>query len=175
MEARMLAAARTPRHSRRHGDRALRRAVRAVVQRVRAATVHVDGDVVGAIDHGLCVLLGVAASDAEQDADRLCRKIIDLRVFGDDAGRFDRSVREIGGGLLVVSQFTLYGDCRRGQRPSFSAAAPAARARSLYEHFVLRARDGGVPVATGRFQAHMALTLVNDGPVTLLLDSAEGV
>ena len=148
--------------------------MRAVVQRVREAAVQVDGDVVGAIHHGLCVLLGVAATDSERDADRLCRKILALRVFEDDAGRFDRSLSEVGGELLVVSQFTLYGDCRRGRRPSFSAAAPAEKARTLYEHFVGQARDGGVPVATGRFQAHMALTVVNDGPVTLLLDSAEG-
>jgi D-tyrosyl-tRNA(Tyr) deacylase len=147
--------------------------VRAVVQRVREAMVQVDGDVVGAIHRGLCVLLGVATTDSERDAERLCEKILGLRVFEDEAGRFDRSLPQIGGSLLIVSQFTLYGDCRRGRRPSFSAAAPAEQARVLYEHFVLRARDGGVPVATGRFQAHMALTLVNDGPVTLLLDSAE--
>jgi D-tyrosyl-tRNA(Tyr) deacylase len=148
--------------------------VRAVVQRVREATVHVDGDVVGTIQRGLCVLLGVAATDSERDAEHLCRKIIGLRIFEDEAGRFDRSLLEVGGALLVVSQFTLYGDCRRGRRPSFSAAAPAEQARTLYDHFVHHARDGGVPVATGRFQAHMALTLVNDGPVTVLLDSAEG-
>jgi D-tyrosyl-tRNA(Tyr) deacylase len=147
--------------------------VRAVVQRVREAAVHVDGDVVGAIHHGLCVLLGVAASDSERDAERLCQKVLGLRIFEDDAGRFDRSLRDVAGALLVVSQFTLYGDCRRGRRPSFSAAAPAEWARTLYEHFVLRARASGVPVATGRFQAHMALALVNDGPVTLLLDTAE--
>ena len=148
--------------------------MRAVVQRVREATVRVDGEVVGAITHGLCVLLGVATSDAESDAEQLCRKIVALRVFGDEAGRFDRSVEDVGGSLLVVSQFTLYGDCSRGRRPSFSAAAPAARAEVLYEHFVHHARATGVSVATGRFQAHMALTLVNDGPVTLLLESAEG-
>jgi D-tyrosyl-tRNA(Tyr) deacylase len=147
--------------------------VRAVVQRVREAAVHVDGAVVGAIEHGLCVLLGVAAGDQEPDAERLCEKILALRIFDDDAGRFDRSLRDVGGGLLVVSQFTLYGDCRRGRRPSFSAAAPAERARALYERFVDCARAGGVPVATGQFQAHMALALVNDGPVTLLLDTAE--
>jgi D-tyrosyl-tRNA(Tyr) deacylase len=146
--------------------------VRAVVQRVREATVQVDGELVGAIRHGLCVLLGVAASDSERDAERLCRKIVELRVFEDDAGRFDRSLRDVGGALLVVSQFTLYGDCSRGRRPSFSAAAPPEWARTLYEHFVARARAADVPVATGRFQAHMALALVNDGPVTLLLDTA---
>ena len=148
--------------------------MRAVVQRVREATVHVDGDVVGAIHHGLCVLLGVATTDSERDAERLCQKILGLRVFEDETGRFDRSLKDVGGALLVVSQFTLYGDCRRGRRPSFAAAAPAEWARTLYDHFVVRARAGGVPVATGRFQAHMALTVVNDGPVTLLLDSTEG-
>lgn len=169
----MLAAVRRPRHSRAHGDRALTPRVRAVVQRVREATVRVDGELVGAIHQGLCVLLGVAASDAERDAERLCRKIVELRVFEDDAGRFDRSLRDVGGALLVVSQFTLYGNCSRGRRPSFSAAASAEWARKLYEHFVARARAADVPVATGRFQAHMALALVNDGPVTLLLDTAE--
>lgn len=147
--------------------------MRAVVQRVREASVRVDGEIVGAIAHGLCVLLGIAAGDSEADAELLCRKIVSLRVFGDAAGRFDRSVEDVRGSLLVVSQFTLYGDCRRGRRPSFSAAAPTARALALYEHFVRRAHATGVSVATGRFQAHMVLTLVNDGPVTLWLDSAE--
>jgi D-tyrosyl-tRNA(Tyr) deacylase len=147
--------------------------VRAVVQRVREASVSVAGETVGAIRHGLCVLLGVGAADTESDAERLCRKILALRIFDDDAGRFDRSLADVGGGLLVVSQFTLYGDCRRGRRPSFSDAAPAERARQLYEHFVARARSAGSSVATGRFQAHMALALVNDGPVTLILDSGE--
>ena len=147
--------------------------VRAVVQRVREAAVHVDGAVVGAIEHGLCVLLGVAAGDGLPDAERLCQKILGLRIFADEAGRFDRSLRDVGGALLVVSQFTLYGDCRRGRRPSFSAAAPAEQARTLYERFVAVALGAGVPVATGQFQAHMQLALVNDGPVTLVLDTAE--
>jgi D-tyrosyl-tRNA(Tyr) deacylase len=147
--------------------------VRAVVQRVREASVSVAGETVGAIRHGLCVLLGVAATDTESDAERLCRKILALRIFDDDAGRFDRALADVGGSLLVVSQFTLYGDCRRGRRPSFSDAAPAEAARRLYEHFVSLARHAGSSVATGRFQAHMALALVNDGPVTLILDSAE--
>jgi D-tyrosyl-tRNA(Tyr) deacylase len=149
--------------------RALTRRVRAVVQRVAEARVAVDGAVVGAIGRGLCVLLGVATGDTERDADALSRKIVGLRVFEDDAGRFAHSVAEVGGALLVVSQFTLYGDCRAGRRPSFTAAAPASRA--LYEHFVAHARTGPVPVATGRFGARMAVALVNDGPVTLLLDT----
>jgi len=147
--------------------------VRAVVQRVREARVTIDGDVVGAIDRGLCVLLGVAASDTEADADRLCQKIAGLRIFEDDQGRMDKAVDEIGGALLVGSQFTLHADCRKGRRPSFQNAAPAAQARTLYEHFVKLASRGPVPVATGEFQAHMAVSLINDGPVTILLDTKE--
>jgi D-tyrosyl-tRNA(Tyr) deacylase len=146
--------------------------VRAVVQRVREAQVAVESEVVGAIGRGLCVLLGVGASDTEADAEALCRKIVALRVFEDDAGRFARSLAEVGGALLVVSEFTLYGDCRGGRRPSFTAAAPAERAEALYEHFVTRARHLAVPVATGRFRARMSLALVNEGPVTFVLDTA---
>ncbi len=148
--------------------------MRAVVQRVAEARVHVDGEEVGAIGAGLCVLLGVGRDDTEADAEALCRKVVALRVFADDAGRFARALGDVGGALLVVSQFTLYGDCRAGRRPSFTAAAPAARAETLYQRFVARARDDGVRVATGRFGAHMALALVNDGPVTLLLDTEDG-
>jgi D-tyrosyl-tRNA(Tyr) deacylase len=147
--------------------------VRAVVQRVREARVTIDGAVVGAIERGLCVLLGVAATDTTADADRLCQKIAGLRIFEDDEGHMNKAVDEIGGALLVVSQFTLHGDVRKGRRPSFQNAAPAERARSLYDHFVTQASRGPVPVATGRFQAHMAVALVNDGPVTLILDTAE--
>ena len=145
--------------------------MRAVVQRVREARVTIDGAVVGAIDRGLCVLLGVAATDTEADADRLCQKITGLRIFEDDEGRMNKAVDEIGGALLVVSQFTLHGDVRKGRRPSFQNAAPAERARSLYDHFVTQASRGPVPVATGEFQAHMAVALVNDGPVTLLVEA----
>ena len=145
--------------------------MRAVVQRVSEARVVVDDAVVGAIGRGLCVLLGVAHDDVEGDAEALSRKVVGLRIFEDEQGRFARSVEEVGGALLVVSEFTLLGDCRAGRRPSFTAAAPAARAEGLYEHFVARARGGPVPVATGRFGARMALALVNDGPVTLLLDT----
>jgi D-tyrosyl-tRNA(Tyr) deacylase len=147
--------------------------VRAVVQRVREAQVSVDGAVVGAIARGLCVLVGVAASDTEADADRLCQKVTALRIFDDERGQMNKAVDEVGGALLVVSQFTLHADCRKGRRPSFQDAAPADRARSLYDHFVAQARRGSVPVATGAFQAHMAVALVNDGPVTILLDTAE--
>jgi D-tyrosyl-tRNA(Tyr) deacylase len=143
------------------------------VQRVREARVTIDGDVVGAIDRGLCVLLGVAASDTEADADRLCQKIAGLRIFEDEQGRMNKAVDEIGGALLVVSQFTLHADCRKGRRPSFQNAAPADQARTLYERFVALASRGPVPVATGEFQAHMAVSLINDGPVTILLDTKE--
>ncbi len=142
-----------------------------MVQRVSEARVSVDGALVGAIESGLCVLLGVGRTDTEADADTLCRKIVGLRVFEDDAGRFARALDEVGGGLLVVSQFTLLGDCRKGRRPSFTDAAPPEHAAALYEHFVACARDRITPVATGRFGARMALALVNDGPVTLVLDS----
>ena len=133
----------------------------------------VDGAVVGDIGRGLCVLLGVAPSDTEGDAEALCRKVIGLRVFDDEDGRFARSLEDVGGALLVVSQFTLYADCRKGRRPSFTAAAPPAQAEELYERFIASARATTVPVATGRFGARMAVALVNDGPVTLLLDTAD--
>ena len=148
--------------------------MRAVVQRVTEARVTVDGEVVGAIGRGLCVLLGVGMDDTERDAETLSRKVVGLRVFADDEGKFARSVEDVGGALLVVSQFTLYGDTARGRRPSFTGAAPPERAEALYERFVAAARGGPVPVATGRFGAHMAVALVNDGPVTLLLDTAAG-
>jgi len=147
--------------------------VRAVVQRVREAQVAVGDEVVGAIGHGLCVLVGVAAGDSTAEAELLSRKVVALRVFDDDAGQMNRSLDDVGGALLVVSQFTLHADCRRGRRPSFTGAAPAPLARALYEHFVGTARAMGTTVETGRFQAHMTLALVNDGPVTLLLDTAE--
>lgn len=147
--------------------------MRAVVQRVREASVVVDGAVVGAIGHGLCVLLGVGTADADGDAERLSKKIVGLRIFEDDAGQMNRALADVGGGMLVVSQFTLYGDCRRGRRPSFTGAAPPAQAEALYERFVANARAEGVPVETGRFRTHMRVALVNDGPVTLLLDSGE--
>jgi D-tyrosyl-tRNA(Tyr) deacylase len=148
--------------------------VRAVVQRVAEARVAVGGEVVGAIGRGLCVLLGVGTADTESDADALSRKVVALRVFEDDAGRFAHSLAEVGGALLVVSQFTLYADTGKGRRPSFTEAAAPERAEALYERFVAAAREERVPVATGRFRARMALALVNDGPVTLVLDTARG-
>jgi D-tyrosyl-tRNA(Tyr) deacylase len=138
---------------------------------VSEARVTIDGSVVAEIDRGLCVLLGVGIDDTEEDASYLCDKIAGLRLFEDEAGKMNRSLEEVGASLLVVSQFTLYGDCRKGRRPSFSAAAAPTRAAELYAHFVARARAAGLPVATGRFQARMQVSLVNDGPVTLLVDS----
>jgi D-tyrosyl-tRNA(Tyr) deacylase len=145
--------------------------MRVILQRVSRASVTVDGVVTGAIDTGLLVLLGISKSDQQRDADYLVDKIAGLRIFPDDAGKMNRSVEEIGGALLVVSQFTLYGDCRKGRRPGFDLAAPPDLARPLYEYFVARARARALQVETGIFQAHMDVALVNDGPVTFLLDS----
>jgi D-tyrosyl-tRNA(Tyr) deacylase len=145
--------------------------MRAVVQRVRRAQVEVDGEICGAIGRGLLVLLGVGHGDTESGADYLADKIAGLRVFEDAGGKMNQAVGEVGGGVLVVSQFTLYGDVRRGKRPSFDAAASPESARKLYEYFVERMRDAGLPCQTGRFQETMQVELVNDGPVTILLDS----
>ena len=145
--------------------------MRAVLQRVTRASVRVEGETVGEIGAGLVVLLGVARDDAEQDARYLVEKIANLRIFDDAEGRMNVSVAESTGALLVVSQFTLYGDARRGRRPSWIEAAPPEAAEVLYEFFVAEARRAGLPVATGSFRRMMELELVNDGPVTLLLDS----
>lgn len=145
--------------------------MRAVVQRVSRAQVSVAGRVVGRIEQGLLVLLGVGQGDTRAEADYLVEKIVNLRVFTDREGKMNRSLLDIGAQLLVVSQFTLYGDCRRGRRPSYSDAAPPALAEELYEYFVARATQAGIRTETGIFQAMMDVELVNDGPVTLLLDS----
>lgn len=145
--------------------------MRAVIQRVSEASVTVDAHVTGAIGPGLLVLLGVDVDDAEADAQYLADKIVELRIFNDAAGKFNLSLLETGGGVLVVSQFTLHGDCRRGRRPSFIRAARPERAVPLYEHFVALLRARGLHVGTGIFGAHMDVHLVNDGPVTLLVDS----
>ena len=147
------------------------RTVRGVVQRVSEASVRVDGEVVGSIGPGLVVLVGVGGGDAERDADYLAEKILNLRVFPDEAGQMNRSVLDVSGGLLVVSQFTLLGDARKGRRPSYSDAAPPEEANRLYEHLVSRLRPSGLKVATGVFRAIMDVALVNQGPVTILLDS----
>ena len=147
--------------------------MRAVVQRVTSAQVTANGDLAGQIGAGLLVLLGVAKTDVESDADYLAEKIIGLRVFEDEGGKMNRAVTEIGGAVLVVSQFTLYGDVRRGKRPSFDAAAVPERACELYEYFVKRVRAAGLLCETGRFQQMMEVELINDGPVTILLDSSK--
>jgi D-tyrosyl-tRNA(Tyr) deacylase len=141
------------------------------VQRVSQCSVTVDGQIAGQIGRGLLVLLGVTHDDTQADVDYLAEKTTGLRVFEDDAGKMNRSVLDVGGQVLVVSQFTLWGDCRRGKRPSFTAAAAPELAEPLYEAFVAAVQRLGVPTSTGTFRAHMDVALVNDGPVTLLLDS----
>jgi len=138
---------------------------------VTSASVTIDGEVVGAIGAGLVVLLGVKPGDDERAFDYLAEKIANLRIFPDDDGKMNRSLLEVEGAALVVSQFTLYGDCRKGRRPSFIDAAPPELAEPLYERFVARLKGCGIPVQTGRFAADMKVSLVNDGPVTLILDS----
>jgi D-tyrosyl-tRNA(Tyr) deacylase len=145
--------------------------MRVVIQRVKRAEVRVDGSVSGKIEKGLLVFLGVARGDGEEDLAFLASKIPDLRIFEDDAGKFNLSLKQTGGALLIVSQFTLYGDCRKGRRPSFTEAEDPEIAKDLYDRFVAQLRQGGIPVETGEFQAKMEVHLVNDGPVTLLLDS----
>lgn len=145
--------------------------MRIVLQRVKSAHVDVAGRTVGSIRTGLLIFLGVTHTDKEEDADYLAEKTIHLRIFPDEAGRMNRSLLEAQGELLVVSQFTLYGDCRKGRRPGFDDAAPPEQARVLYEHFVLRLKSSNITVQTGVFQAEMEIHLVNDGPVTFILDS----
>ena len=145
--------------------------MRAVIQRVSRARVSVEGCMTGEIGKGLLVLLGVATGDTETAAGYLAEKTLGLRIFEDDAGKMNLSVLETGGAILVVSQFTLYGDARKGKRPSFDQAARPEEANRLYEYFVQRLRDAGIECETGTFQAMMDVELVNDGPVTILLDS----
>lgn len=147
--------------------------MRAVIQRVSRAKVTVNGEITGEIGPGLLLLLGVGAADTRPDADYLADKILGLRIFEDDGGKMNLSVTETSGALLVVSQFTLYGDVRRGKRPSFDAAAPPQPARELYEYFVEKIRAAGLRCETGRFQEMMQVELVNQGPVTILLDSSK--
>lgn len=145
--------------------------MRACVQRVQRASVTVAGQVIGRIEQGLVVLLGVGHNDTATDARQLAEKIAGLRIFDDAEGKMNRSLADIHGGMLVISQFTLFGDCRKGRRPSFTDAAPPELAEQLYETFVASVGLLGIEVATGQFRAHMDVELVNDGPVTLLLDS----
>lgn len=145
--------------------------MRAVVQRVNSARVTVDDRLVATIENGLLVFVGIAREDDATDMAYLANKIVGLRIFEDTDGRFNRSVREVEGAVLLVSQFTLYGDCRRGRRPSFGQAAPPVEARAEFAALADTLRGHGVPVQTGEFQAHMAIESINDGPVTILLDS----
>jgi D-tyrosyl-tRNA(Tyr) deacylase len=147
--------------------------MRLVIQRVKEAKVTVAGHTTGAIGLGLAVLIGVSREDTPAEADYLVDKLLGLRIFPDDHGKMNRNIVEAGGGLLLVSQFTLYGDCRKGRRPSFDRAAPPEGAETLYRYFVDIALKGPVPVQTGVFQASMELYLVNDGPVTILLDTED--
>lgn len=147
--------------------------MKAVVQRVKAAQVMVDSKVVSFIGNGLVVLLGVQTDDTQKDADMLVDKIIHLRIFEDDTGRMNISLKDVKGELMVVSQFTLLGDCRKGRRPSYIKAAPPEKARDLYEYFIHRTAAQGVTTTSGVFQAMMDVSLINHGPVTLLLDTKE--
>ena len=149
--------------------------MRLVIQRVREARVIVNDAATGSIGTGLLVFLGVSRTDTVEDADYLIGKLLGLRIFPDEDEKMNRNVQEAGGSLLIVSQFTLYGDCRRGRRPSFDQAAPPEQAQDLYNYFVESAKRGPVPVETGVFQASMQVSIVNDGPVTILIDSAERV
>lgn len=145
--------------------------MRAVIQRVFSAKVEVDGEVSGEVDRGILLFLGVERGDGEKNADAMLDKVAGLRIFPDEMGKMNLSLLDVGGELLVVSQFTLLGDCRKGRRPSFDRAAPPEEARALYDYFLRRARKREIPVAAGVFQAHMRVSLVNDGPVTLLIET----
>lgn len=145
--------------------------MRLLLQRVKKGVVTIEGKEIGRIGSGLCLFLGVAREDTEKDADYLAEKTAGLRIFEDEAGKFNRSLLDVRGEALVVSEFTLYGDCAKGRRPSFSEAAAPERAQRLYDYFVQRLKNLGVKVATGKFQAKMEVSTVNDGPVTFLVDS----
>ena len=147
--------------------------MKALLQRVTGASVSIDGEVVGSIGRGLVVFVGVAEGDGSQDADYLVQKLVNLRIFADEAERFNLSALDIRAELLLVSQFTLLADTRKGRRPGFSDAAPPPRAEELFEHFASQAKASGLKVATGRFQQYMQVEIHNDGPVTILLDSRD--
>lgn len=145
--------------------------MRAVIQRVSRASVTVEGEIVGEIGRGMLVLLGVTHSDTSRQVEQLAEKIVGLRIFDDEAGKMNLALADVGGAMLVVSQFTLLGDCRRGRRPSYTEAARPELANQLYEEFIEAVRRQNVTVATGQFRTHMDVALVNDGPVTLIVDS----
>ena len=142
-----------------------------MVQRIKEGKVTVAGEEISRTGAGLCLFIGIAKGDTEEDASRLAEKAVGLRIFEDDAGKFNRSLREVDGEILLVSEFTLYGDCSKGRRPSFSQAASPQEAEALYDCFVQRLRESGLKVATGKFQAKMEVSITNDGPVTFILDS----
>jgi D-tyrosyl-tRNA(Tyr) deacylase len=148
--------------------------MRAVIQRVSRASVAVDGAVTGSIGRGLLVFLGVGKEDTDKDIDFIADKIVNLRIFEDTDGKMNLSVKDIGGSVLLISQFTLYGDCRKGRRPDFTAAGPPDKANQLYEQTIAAIKERGVLVETGVFAAHMHIDSINDGPVTLILDSRKG-
>ena len=148
--------------------------MKAVIQRVKSAQVYVDGRLSGKIGNGLLVFVGVGKGDDENDVSYLVSKLPDLRIFEDTSGKFNLSLKELNGEMLIVSQFTLYGDCKKGRRPSFTEAEEPTTAKILYERLINRLREQGIPIQTGEFQAKMEVHLVNDGPVTLLLDSRKG-
>jgi D-tyrosyl-tRNA(Tyr) deacylase len=148
--------------------------MKAVIQRVKSAQVYVDGRLSGKIGNGLLVFVGVGKGDDENDVSYLVSKLPDLRIFEDTSGKFNLSLKELNGEMLIVSQFTLYGDCKKGRRPSFTEAEEPTTAKILYERLITRLREQGIPIQTGEFQAKMEVHLVNDGPVTLLLDSRKG-
>jgi len=147
--------------------------MKALVQRVSSASVRVGGETVGAIGRGLCVLVGVAAGDTQEDIDYLVNKLVNLRIFADETGKFNLSVLDTGGQLLLISQFTLLADTRKGRRPSFTGAAPPDEAEAMFENFILACRSNCVKTETGRFQAMMLVEINNDGPVTIMLDSRQ--
>ena len=147
--------------------------MRAVVQKVSSSKVTVDGEITGQINEGLLVLLGVTHEDTSKDVDYMIDKTLNLRIFEDEDGKMNLSLKDIGGELLVVSQFTLYGDCRKGRRPSFSEAAKPEFANELYEEYVAKAKEQGIKVGTGRFRTHMVVDITNEGTVTMLLDSSK--
>ena len=147
--------------------------MKAVIQRVTSASVHVDGELIGSCGHGLLILLGVVAGDTEEDLDRMLQKMIKLRIFEDENGKMNLSLKDVGGAILAVSQFTLYGDARGSRRPSFITAARPEKANELYEKLVESWRTQGIRVETGRFRTDMQVNLTNDGPVTLLMDSTK--
>jgi len=148
--------------------------MRALIQRVKECKVEVKGSTVGAIGRGMLVLLGVGDEDSEKDCEYLLNKVVNLRIFSDDKGQMNLSLLDTGGSILVVSQFTLLGDCRKGRRPSFARAAGPEKAKILYEQFIAGLRERGIETSTGRFQEMMDVHLINDGPVTLMIDSKKG-